>query len=352
MSSFEIESLECVDLAEPSQQLGIILYPPELLNEKFLIKMRDCVLKLPDSHPVKKWLKWISTPKKPTKKEEETRGFLMEIMNSKFNLITDLKVKTKIIETLAEIKGDSLTEKILKSYLYLLVGNITRSDNVMRDIIKTPPSKLWRAHHKKSYSFFDVMARENLEQILERLSRHPSDRKMQNLFVAYLSAFSNDPGLKEILADIDISGLDGTLSLKYIEHIAPDFIHFLRLSKLEVSRRNQRLQKMDWFDTKGKAYWIWPFLETDSSVSVEMAKELKAFEKEDHLWFIYVMHDERMADSFQKKNNQSFLPGRRQYLRSLLEKPETFMLGLFKIIEFGDIDSELVHKTLDYITRD
>jgi hypothetical protein len=308
------------------------------------------VVKLNDQHPVKRWLKFISQPKKLTPKEEETKAFLVEILNSQFNLITDLKVKARIIETLSQMKGASLTEKILKSYLYLLVGNITRSDNILKEIIRTPPVKLWIQDHAQGQSSFDLIAKDNLEQILERLSRHPSDRKAENLFISYLLAFTNDPVFREKLGDLDISQIDGVLNLKYTEHMAPDFVHYLRLARLESTKRNGRLLKMNWFSTEKKAYWIWPFLELEPVITAEVAKELKSFEETDLLWFVYLMEDERMSDAFQRKNKQSFLPGRRQYLRSQLKERKTFMLALYKVIEFGDIDESIVKETLGYVT--
>jgi hypothetical protein len=99
----------------------VILYPPDRLNEKFLIKIRQCILKLPDDNPVKRWLKNVVTVERLTAEEQKKAAFLTEILTSKFNLITDLVIKNKIIEVLIDVPENTAGEKLLKSYLYLMM---------------------------------------------------------------------------------------------------------------------------------------------------------------------------------------------------------------------------------------
>src|SRR5690606_18353512 len=143
VSSFSIEELKCDDLTNPVYQLGVLLHPPEVINENFLIKLRDCVLKLPDTHPLKKWMKWIGESRPDSPVNQQKIKFLTEIINSQFNLITDAKVKNEIINILYEIPENTVPEQVLRAYLYIMTGNITRSDNILRDIVSTSPRKNW-----------------------------------------------------------------------------------------------------------------------------------------------------------------------------------------------------------------
>jgi hypothetical protein len=101
-----------------------------------------------------------------------------------------------------------------------------------------------------------------------------------------------------------------------------------------------------------QSYWSWAFFDIDPLVSDSMESELKRLEKEDQLWFIYLMANEKLADLFSKKSGKSFLPGRRPYLKQALDNPQSFMMSLYKLIELGDINQELVHKSVEQVTHE
>jgi hypothetical protein len=83
-----------------------------------------------------------------------------------------------------------------------------------------------------------------------------------------------------------------------------------------------------------------------------MNPELQKLEQQDQLWFIYLMDNEKLADLFSRKSGKSFLPGRRPYLKESLNDYRTFMMSLYKLIELGDINQDLIVKTADQITHD
>ena len=176
VSSLNIEELVCSDLNNHVYQLGIILYPPEVVNEKFLIKLRDCFLNLPDEHPVKTWMKWMSQSPTLSKSQQEAQKTLTDLLNSQFNLITDAKLKRKIIDIIHEIPEKTLPEKILKSYLYLIIGNIAHSDNILRSIIQTSPKENW-SRVAGDDRFYHQLAKGMMSQLFKRLSKHPADRR-------------------------------------------------------------------------------------------------------------------------------------------------------------------------------
>ncbi len=351
ISSFEIDQITCADLNNDVYQLGVILHPPEVINEKFLIKMRDCVLKLNESHPLKKWMKWVARSKPLSKENQEHQTFLNEIINSQFNLITDLKIRNKIINVLQDIPEETIAEKVLKSYLYLMIGNITRSDNIFRDIMAAAPRLNWERTGMRA-SHFHKLATEQAGQLFTKLSRHPADRRTFELFSLYLQSFYNDETLINMAENVDTSDVESKLNLKYIKGLAPSFVEYLRLSEMSDGLRFKNLRKLKVFPLDMQSYWIWAFLDIDPLVSDVMHPELQRLEKEDQMWFIYLMDNEKLADLFSLNKGKSFLPGRRPFLKTSLEDPHSFMLALYKLIEVGDINSELVMKTTEQLIHE
>jgi len=351
VSSFQIDQINCADLGNEVHQLGVILHPPEVINEKFLIKMRDCVLKLGETHPLKKWMKWTAGNRSLSKIDLEKRTFLNEIINSQFNLITDLKIRNQIINVLQLIPEETLAEQILKSYLYLMIGNITRSDNILRDIMATSPRVNWEKTGLRA-SHYHRLALEHADQLFIKLSKHPADRRTFELFSLYLQSFYNDKNLIRIAENVDTSDVESKLGLKYIKGLAPSFVDFLRLSGMSENYRFKNLRKLKLYPLEMQSYWIWSFLDINPLVSDVMNPELQRIENEDQMWFIYLMDNEKLADLYSLNKGKSFLPGRRPYLKTALEDHHSFMLSLYKLIELGDIDSDLVLKATEHLTHE
>ena len=349
ISTFEIEKFSCAKLESPTFQLGLVLYPPELINEKFLISVRNCMSKLGEGHPVKKWLKLQSSPVKPDPKQQEKIDFLSEILNSQFNLITDQKVKTKVIHVLAEIPENTNLEKLLKSYLYLMIGNLTRSDRVLKSIISQPPRMFYKGYSVKA-SVYHKMTATNVEKVLRKFSRHPADRLTFFLLTVYLRSFANKPELLELIDDLDLSELNERLRLSYTERIQPDLIGHVRLARMSEKRRIKFLRSA-LYSPETQSQWVWPFLEVSPLVSEVMVSEVKKLDQSDPLWAVYLLADEKLADLYVNKGGVS-LSRRRSYLREHLKQTDDFMLTLFKLIEIGDINDELVLNVSNFLKHE
>lgn len=316
-----------------------------------MIKLRDCVLKMPEQHPVKKWLKWIGRSKPLSTSELEEKRFILEMINSQFNLITDLKVKNRIISSLHKIPENTFPEQMLKSYLYLMIGNVTRSDNIIREITRTPPRVNWEKTGLRP-GLYHKIARDELKQIFHKLSHHPADRRSFELLSLYIQNYFNDPGLLSIASETDTSEIDAKLGLKYIEGISQSLVYFLRLSRLSENGKFKALRNTAKYPLDMQSYWFWAFTDIDPLVSEAMTTELFKLEKDDQLWFIYLMENEKLSDLYSSKSGKSFLPGRRPFLKDSLNEPRTFMLGLYKLIELGDINPELISRTVDQLIHD
>ncbi len=328
----------------------MILYPADRLNEKFLIRIRQCILKLPDDNPVKRWIKDVASAERTSAEEQKKSAFLTEILTSRFNLITDLTTKNRIIEVLIDVPENTLGEKLLKSYLYLMIGNVTRSDNVLKAMMKDPPVRNWEGY-PAAPSLYHRLTVENLKSIITKVANHPSDRKTWELFALYMKAFTNDQRLLEDLNEHEGSQLEGKLSLLSVERISPELVHYLRFKRLDEKRLAKRLRSKQ-MPLSAQAYWIWYFLNIDSIISEEFLPELSSIEKKDPLWFMFLMENEKLSDFYSAKTGKAFLPGKRQILRTYLSERKQFMLVLWKLIELGDIDQKLVQDTSRFLSHD
>lgn len=346
ISSFNFEQFTCAKLETPIFQLGIVLYPPELINEKFLISARNCMLKLSDEHPVKKWLKLQSAQAKPDPKLQEKIDFLSEILNSPFNLITDQKVKNKVILVLTDVPEKTNLEKLLKSYLYLMIGNLTRSDRILKSIINQPPRDFYKGYSVKAGVYHRLMA-SHVEKVLRKFSRHPADRLTFFLFTSYLKNFANKPDLLDLVDDLDLGELTEKLRLSYTERIQPSLVGHIRLARMSEKRRIKNLRSPA-YTPQMQSLWVWPFLEVGPLVSEGMVAEVKRLDQVDPLWAIYLLDDEKLADLYVSKGGVS-IARRRTYLRVHLSDPEDFMLTLFKLIEIGDINEDLVSSVSNFL---
>jgi hypothetical protein len=326
-----------------------MLYPADLINEKFLISMRNCMLKLNDKHPVKKWLTSQSAHVKPNVKEQQEIDFLGEMLNSPFNLITDQKVKTSVIGLIGDIPGKTNLEKLLKSYLYLMLGNITRSDNVLKSIISEPPRNFYQ-NYTVSPSIYQKMTEGNLEKILRKFSRHPADRLVFYLFTAYVKNYLNKPELLELIDDIEPAEMKEKVTLAYTLRISPEFVRYLRLLSMSEKRRMKNL-RMKKYSSEMQSLWVWSFLNTDPLISESMVERIKILDEKDPLWAIYLLADEKLSDLYFKKGGQ-LISRRRHFLREHLVNKDDFMLTLYKLIEIGDIDEDLVNNVSQFMIHE
>lgn len=349
VSSFNGENFTCAKLESHVLQLGVILYPLDLVNEKFLINVRNCMIKLSENHPVKKWFKSQVQTAKPSAKEQEKIDFLDEMLNTQFNLITDQKVKNKVIAQLAEAPESTNLEKLLKSYLYLMIGNITRSDKILKDMMTEPPRFFYQGFTTHA-SVYHRMMLMNLDKVLKKFSRHPADRLTFYLFNQYIKSYLNKPDLLELVEDIEPDNMSEKVKLSYTERIAPELVGYVRMNRMSEKRRMKTLRS-DKYSLEMQSLWVWPFMDVTPLISEAMAGQVKVLDETDPVWTVYVLDDERLADLYFKKGG-SPISRRRSFLRKHLEVKQDYMLTLYKLIEIGDIDGELVQNVSRFMQHE
>jgi hypothetical protein len=307
------------------------------------------MLKLNEKNPVKKWLTSQSSNVKPGTVEQQKIDFLGEMLNSQFNLITDHKIKTSVIGLIAEIKGTSNLEKLLKSYLYLMIGNITRSDKILKSIISQPPRMFYQGFTVNS-SIYHKMTEDHLEKILRKFSRHPADRLVFFLFIGYLKSYLNKPDLLELVDEIEPSDMKQRITLSYTLRVSPDFVSFYRLLSMSEKRKMKNLRTKK-YSTEMQSLWVWPFINIDPLISDVMVERVKVLDESDPLWSIYLIADEKLADMYFNNGGQP-VSRRRNLLRQHLVNKEDFMLTLYKLIEMGDIDEGLVNEVSQFMIHE
>src|SRR5690606_4610475 len=155
--------------------------------------------------------------------------------------------------------------------------------------------------------------------------KHPADRSTFQLFLLYLKTYFNEDSLLSTVGDFSTADIEGKLDLKFFYGMAPHLVDFVKLSGRSETRRLAQLRDLERYPLQVQAYWIWPFININPLISEEMSKELKKIEKEDELWFIYLLNNERLADLYYK-TGKSFLPARREFLKkSIMERKHSMM---------------------------
>jgi hypothetical protein len=327
-----------------------MLFPTNFFNEKFLIKIRQCVVDLVDLHPLKVWMKSLNRAKREDETKVKKREFLVEVLNSPFNLITDPNMRKNIVDLLSEIPHQTIPEKILRSYLYLMLGNVARSDNIFLEIINEYPVKYWMGK-SEGISFFHEISLKHLEQIFLKLSKHPTDRKAFQLFVLYVRSFFNQDDLLEMVNQYDTNEVESGLNLKSIEISAPLLVKFLKFKSLSQKQKTNFFIKNN-VTIKDQLFLMIPFLDVEVTNPDAIYQELLHIEKENELWFIYLMSDENLFNIYANKSGKRFLPGRREFLKKELKSSGSFMMSLYKLIEFGDFGEEIINKVATKISHE
>lgn len=346
VSQVELTTFECEKLAKDTFLLAFLLFPTDRFNEKFLIKIRECSTAESEDRVLSSWLQSFNQKTALSSKELKNRNLLIEVLNSPYNLITDQKLKSSLTATLIEMPEDTLSEVLLKSWLFLMLGNITRSDNLLKDFINTAPYYNWKKNNQTP-TMYHTLGVEFLDNILEKLSRHPSDRLIFRLFGEYLLNYYSENSLLYKIKKNHTELTSDFIKLEYVKRIAPALVNHLRLKMMTESERLKTLRDIKQIPLEEQSLWHWPFFYIDPLVNESVMTILKQWEKTDQLWFIYLMNTEKMIDVWSKKSGRSFIHGRRQFLRDHLAGSD-FMLALYQLIKLGDINVSLVDSVLKY----
>jgi hypothetical protein len=359
ISEIKTESIECAKLSSDEvTQLGVILYPQDQHNENFLKRVRDCVLPLDDSHPVKKWLKKIGEKKsiRPSSEQIEQLSFLDSLLDSGFNLITSPEQKEKITRMINALNESRLPERILQSYLYLLIGNVAKSDSLLVMTYKSTPFILWTKYPYQKTLWSEAISL-RIGKIFERLSKHPADRTNFHLFAKYMNDFFNDEPLKEASENFfDEDLLLEKMKLKVYQAKAGDFSSYI-IYKMSNSKQRRAGVRADVLNRAPKNFpWYWYFFDEFHQLPKNEKSLILAPYFDDHsfdsqLFFLFMAGDDSVVETFYQRKGQSEIKVKRQFYVSLFQDESYWTVALFHLIEMGNINQQMVEKIMSYEDR-
>ena len=349
------EELDCSKLNDEVTQLGIILFPQDQQNENFLKRLRDCVLPLSDNHPVKKWLKKSSSRKSIQAPQEvlEKLEYIDSLLNSGFNLITAPEQKNKIVTIINSLDEEHLPQRILQSYLYLLIGNVSRSDALLMKTYNISPFVYWTKYPYDKNVWSEAISL-RIAKIFERLSKHPADRTNFFLFTKYMYEFFNDENLRasaEQYFDDDV--LKTKMGLKVYQVRTGPFASYIQY-ELGSPRKRRNGVRADVLNKSHKDFpWYWYFFEEFHALPKnEKALVLTPYfedpSNDSQLFFQFMANSDSVLETFYQGRGQSAIKAKRHFFLQLSKDKEYWWISLFNLIEMGDINQEMVQKIMSY----
>jgi hypothetical protein len=213
----------------------------------------------------------------------------------------------------------------------------------------TEPPRYFYQGFTMNGSVYHRLTLTHLEKVMRKFSRHPADRLTFYLFNQYIKSFLNKSDLIELVDDLEMEGMSEKVKLSYTERIAPELVGFMRLSSMGEKRRIKILRQPR-YSLEMQSLWIWPFMDVNPLISEAMAGQVKVLDETDPIWAIYVLEDEKLADLYFKKGGIP-ITRRRSSLRSHLEVKADYMLTLYKLIEIGDINEDLIQNVSRFMQQ-
>jgi hypothetical protein len=320
-----------------------------LINENFLLKLRKCKEQIQKDKELSEWHFWIFKNKNIQFQNidiQEKEKFLKEIIYSNYNLILDQNVKDKIIKSIFEINSKGLDGILLQSYLYLMIGNVTKSDLLLRSFMKKSPFNNWERISISNRWIYNLTY-ESLSQIFKKISNHPADRRTFHLFCLYLEHFFPLTFGKEESNYCHSKDIKSELSKKIIYSFAPDFAESVEFSSLSIGDKMNYINKLEFDKYQNFLEWNWPYLGEITSIHENFYKFMHGLEEENYLFFSFVLTNPVLIDSYIRKMSKRFMKGRIYSLKKSLNDSKFTMLAIYRLLQEGyvgdDIPEILIH---------
>jgi|GEM_PF-6654494 len=208
---------------------------------------------------------------------------------NRYHLIIDKTEKEKLEQELGLLGKDDFFSGLIRSLIYLKLGNISRSDEVLVEMTKKSFFELAKSH--KSFSL------ENLRRLLTYLGKHPSDRRFFKLFLVHLSNYVTEPSETELLRSfIDEQQASEILGNSYLSRT------FGSHSCLSMSDVLTKIKLSHQIEEFCKALFFPNLILLDD----ESIKELDFIQKTYPIeWLILMSHERTAAFVMKKKVHQT-----------------------------------------------
>lgn len=348
---FKRVKLNCAQLDEPDVQLALVLHNPQTANEVFLLSLRDCVVTMPATHPLKRWLQ---TKSKPQTSESAKKilalleGELKGVWASDHALTASQRqALIRLLNDLEDLPPylDYLT---LRAVGYLKLGNWARTEKLLTDwlnqdllerIAKTP------RRADPLGKFTTSLASELFESLAIGLEGH----FVVDLFFQGVREFYNE--LEIVKAADDAQELDedeilGKLGLMYYQSIVPGFSAWMLNRDLDGRRRSRYLDQYFGRTDASERAWVFLGRVPDEGKNREaLARELALLKNKNPLLFHALAPEEGLMGVLTRVAPQQ--------MHNLIKERRALYLDRFKmdhqnawvlkgIVEMGLIDEQLV----------
>lgn len=332
--------------------MAVLLRNPQAANEVFLLSLRDCVVTLPETHPLRAWLSQRrnlqTTTAAGTYLREQLEGPLKKIWASAHALTpTERQALIQFLDKLDD-QSPYLDYTLLRAVGYLKLGNWVRTEKILADWLEREPLERialtpWRNDPLGKLTMGIV------EDLFQSLARGLEGRLIVDAFFQGIVEFTNDEALTAAALSaqaLEVPEILQKLSLRYHRNLLPGFAAWL-FNKDTSARRHQQFVDAH-FSRPDVASSLWIFLGgiPQSAVHREaLVRQLPALRTENPALFYSLLDWEElrlMLTRVAPDAAKNTLKERRLYfLRRIRTNPRDTW-ALFELLRLGQIDDELI----------
>ncbi|MFP5458459.1 MAG: hypothetical protein ACLGG7_06985 [Bacteriovoracia bacterium] len=344
--------LDCKQFSDPALQVAVLLHNPQSANEVFLLSLRDCVVTLPETHPLREWLSQRKNLQTTTSVAsdlvERLEGPLKKIWSSS-HALTPLE-RQALIQFLDKLDEQPpyLDYTLLRGVGYLKLGNWVRTEKILADWLEREPLERivltpWRNDP------LGKLTQGIVEDLFQSLARGLEGRLIVDAFFQGIIEFTNDEELTSAALsaqELELPEILQKLSLRYHRNLLPGFAAWL-FNKETGVLRHQRFMDAH-FSRSDFSSTLWAFLGgiPQSSVHREtLVRQLPALRSQNPALFYSLLDWEELRLTLTRlapDAAKNTLKERRLFfLRRIRENPRDTW-ALFELIRLGQIDDELI----------
>lgn len=344
--------LDCKQFADPALQLALLLHNPQAATEVFLLSLRDCVVTLPQAHPLRAWVTQKKNLQNSTgasvQIREKLEGPLKKIWASSHALTpAERQLLIQFLDLLDD-QPPYLDYTLLRAVGYLKLGNWVRTEKILADWLEQDPLERIRLTPWRNDPLGQV-TQGLVEDLFRSLARGLEGRLIVDAFFQGVAEFTNDEELvaaAQAAQALDLAEIRKKLSLRYHRNLLPGFAAWLA-NKETSPLRHQRFAEA-FFAAPDFAGALWVFLggipqaAPQREALVRQLPELRT--RNPALFFALLDWEElrlmltRLAPAAAK----NLLKERRQLSLGRIRANPHDTWALLELIRLGQIDDELI----------
>ncbi len=328
-----------------------MLHNPQTANEVFLLSLRDCVVTMPSTHPLKRWLQSKSVPKASASTkaiQAVLEGELKGVWASDHAMtVPQRQALIRLLNDLEDLPPylDYLT---LRAVGYLKLGNWARTEKLITDWLNVNLLERISQTPKRSDSlgkFTTGLAPDLFESLAIGLEGH----LVVDLFFQGVREFYSE---QEILKaaekhqELDESEILAKLGLMYHQSVVPGFSAWMLNRDLEGRRRGRYLDSFFGRTDAGSRSWIFLGRIPDQGKNREaLARELALIKTKNPLLFHALVPEEGLLGVLKRVAPQqvnNLIKERRTLYQTKIREDAHNAWVLKGLVEMGQIDEPLV----------